>query len=154
MHTLATPATIATGLLKIGAHDSRRGHHRRTPGGDPTGDVGRHQQRGRIILSERLTDLTGLVPGTYPRYDVLDTGQLILTSLPNQDAARLAWNIDRILAMKQAHDLQAWAIEISTVDRAHRRAGHAAPPPDDLSIDRIERHLNTCPVCLTAFALV
>ncbi|MDI6773303.1 MAG: hypothetical protein QME77_12060 [bacterium] len=104
--------------LKLTRQDRRRPDQRTAPTTPPTSRSGRTQDRARLILPEDLSDRTGLVPGTEARADVLEDGSLLLTPLPDQDAARLTWQADRLLRIKQAQDLHAWSVQMALDLRA------------------------------------
>jgi hypothetical protein len=104
--------------LKLHRHDAQpRPQDPTTPGPAPH-RPGRPQDRARLLLPETLSDLTGLVPGVTVRLWVTADGTLHLRALPGQDGLRLAWQAQRLLRIKQAQDLQAWAIAMSLAGRA------------------------------------
>lgn len=118
---------VDTRTVRIGSQDSRT-HRRRDPeSGALFPAPGRTRARSRVVLPEDLAEQTGLVPGTTARLDVLHTGQLLITSLPGQDAARLAYTAERIIAGRQAAGREAWAIQIALALRApYDQVGRAA----------------------------
>lgn len=113
-----TAHVIDTRIVRIGAHDHRPATPPTAPPPLTTRRSGRTQDRARLLLPDALADLTGLVPGTDAQRDVFDTGQVVYTPLPGQDAARLTWQADRLLRIHEAAARQAWAIQMSLDGRA------------------------------------
>lgn len=106
-----------TAVFTLGRQDARPRPHNPTTPQDRQAHSGRPQDRARLLLPEAVSDRTGLVPGTTVRVDVLATGQLLLTPLPGQDAARLAWQATRLLRLHEAQALQTWAVQMSLAGR-------------------------------------
>lgn len=113
-----TDRAAVSRTLRLGRQDRRRPDQRTAPTTPPTSRPGRTRDRARLILPEDLSDLTGLVPGTEARADVMEDGELRIKALPGQDATRLTWQAERLLRIKQAADLQAWAVQMALDLRA------------------------------------
>lgn len=122
-----TARIIASTTVTLGRHD-RRPPGKETPSTPPPPTApGRSRDRARYILPEWISERTGQVPGSIVRVDVLDTGQVVYTPLPGQDATRLAWEAARLLRIHQAQARQEWAIQMSLNNRVpYREIGRSA----------------------------